>query len=113
MKRVTFYNKPWGQNPFKYRTLLSFLSKKSWEACAELAFHITNAPEECLSPAQQRMVRAIFKRNKYKGPSLSVGDVVRVTDCKTGETHFLRCDSYGWSFMTIDLDREHFVEEEV
>ena len=54
------------------------------EGLAEQAFHITNAPTEFI-PEELR-----FVREQYRGPSLSVGDVV-VVDGK----EFL-CAGCGW-----------------
>lgn len=58
------------------------------EALAEKVFHLTNAPEECLSEADQELVKG------YKGPSLSVGDVVVVND--NGVHHRFLCLPCGW-----------------
>jgi len=104
MNRVTLYQKCLSTRT--YKPLLNFLSKKSLEDCADLAFFITNAPEECLSEAQRRWTRFLFRRHAYRGPSLSVGDIVRVTCCDNGYTRTLRCEPSGWSYVTIDLDRE-------
>ena len=104
MNRVTFYRKCLSTRT--YKPLLNFLYKKSPEDCAELAFVVTNAPEECLSEAQRRWSRSLFRRHAYRGPSLSVGDIVRVTCCDTGLTEILRCEPSGWSHVRIDLDRE-------
>jgi hypothetical protein len=68
------------------KELFSYYTQFSGEAAAEEAFHITGAPDECLTNEQ----RYILKSNNYKGPSVSVGDVVSVDGVK-----FL-CDSSGW-----------------
>jgi hypothetical protein len=104
MNRVTLYQKDFSTRT--YKPLLNFLYKKSAEDCADLAFFITNAPEECLPEKQKRWARSLFRRHAYKGPSLSVGDIVRVTDCDTGYTKTLRCEPSGWSHVRVDLDRE-------
>ena len=54
------------------------------EAAAEQAFHLTNAPKEILSDGEKWMIR------DYRGPCLSVGDVVKVD-----EVEYL-CASTGW-----------------
>lgn len=63
----------------------------AWEALAEEAFHITNAPEELLSEPQKEWER--IHRNNL-APSLSVGDVVQVTH--PHGTEFYLCRSSGW-----------------
>ena len=63
----------------------------AWEALAEEAFHITNAPEELLSEPQKEWER-IHRKNR--APSLSVGDVVQVTHAYG--TEFYLCLSSGW-----------------
>lgn len=63
----------------------------AWEALAEEAFHITNAPEELLSEPQKEWER-IHRKNR--APSLSVGDVVQVTH--PHGTEFYLCRSSGW-----------------
>ena len=63
----------------------------AWEALAEEAFHITNAPEELLSEPQKEWER-IHRKNL--APSLSVGDVVQVTH--EFNTEFYLCRSSGW-----------------
>lgn len=45
------------------------------EWLAEKMFHLTNAPVECLSEEDQELLE---QTKPYNGPSLSVGDVVRV-----------------------------------
>jgi len=63
----------------------------AWEALAEDAFHITNAPEELLSDAQKGW-ETLHRINH--APSLSVGDVVQVTH--PYGTEFYLCRSSGW-----------------
>ena len=102
MNVVTYYHKVYDKK--QYKPILDFLSNEPWEKAAELAFELTNAPDECLSEAKKRMRNSIFKRYVFKGPSLSVGDIVRVTNCDTFQTKFLRCEPSGWAFISIDLD---------
>jgi len=61
----------------------------SAEALAEDAFHVFNAPDECLSENQLR------RRGAYQGPSLSVGDVVQVRRNGVLYAEAL-CQSAGW-----------------
>ena len=61
----------------------------SVEALAEDAFHVFNAPDECLSENQLR------RRGAYQGPSLSVGDVVQVRRNGVLYAEAL-CQSSGW-----------------
>jgi hypothetical protein len=70
--------------------LLELPVGKHWEYLAEKMFHLTNAPEECLSDEDQE----IMANANYRGPSVSVGDVVRVEYGLVLE-EFL-CLSYGW-----------------
>lgn len=58
------------------------------EALAEKVFHLTNAPSECLSEEDQALIKG------YKGPSLSVGDVVVVKD--NDVFHRFLCLPCGW-----------------
>lgn len=89
--------------------MLRFLSNETWEKAAELAFELTNAPGECLSEVKKRMQKSLFRRCVFKGPALSVGDIVRVTDCDTFQTKFLRCEPCGWAFISMDIDE--YVQE--
>ena len=68
----------------------------AWEALAEEAFHITNAPEELLSEPQKEWER-IHRKNL--APSLSVGDVVQVTHAHG--TEFYLCLSSGWESVWL------------
>jgi hypothetical protein len=75
------------QEIFQYRSALG------GEQAAEEAFHITNAPEECLTEEQ----KAILAINQFEGPSLSVGDIVRVQSCQTNLLpEYYLCKSFGW-----------------
>ena len=67
---------------------------------AELAFHITNAPEECLDDD----CRGIAESYRAKGlRSMSIGDVAKV-----GSKYYL-CEPCGWSEIEI-LDEHHETE---
>ena len=74
---------------------LKVLTKKQGQDAAELAFIVTNAPEEALSPAMQRWQRRVFRR--FRGPSVSTGDSVDVVprDGVDLGASFL-CLSVGW-----------------
>ena len=62
----------------------TYLTDAKGSDAAEQAFHIFNAPEEMLQEWQK------FVAQGYKGPSLSVGDIVEVD----GEDYL--CCSLGW-----------------
>ena len=69
-----------------------YTSKKGTKA-AEEAFVITNAPEEVLTKSQKQ----ILKENNFKGPSLSVGDVVRISSKLDRDLpEYYLCKSFGW-----------------
>ena len=61
----------------------------SVETLAEEAFHVFNAPDECLSENQLRL------RGEYQGPCLNVGDVVQVRRNGVLYAEAL-CLSQGW-----------------
>ena len=73
----------------------SYKSAFKGEEAAEEAFHLTNAPEECLEDKHKQ----IIKEQQFKGPSLSVGDVVKVEpiirSSKKLPEYYL-CKSFGW-----------------
>ncbi len=108
--RVTIYRLPWGlayrddrENWFQNRTQgLTFDSLQEGEKAAEEAFHLTNAPIECLEENQKELLETL----QFKGPSLSVGDVVRVepylkqhsTPCE-----YYLCRSFGWEKFEGDV----------
>lgn len=81
---------------------LTYFSKLKGEEAAEEAFHITNAPEELLNEEQQ----TLLKMMDFKGPSLSVGDVVRIDPYvkkrSTGAQYYL-CKSVGWEPYKSDV----------
>jgi hypothetical protein len=65
-----------------------FTDKYNEDACEE-AFVLTNAPDEVLTE-HQRLIRA-----DYRGPSVSVGDMIEVISDE-GVTDKYICDSVGW-----------------
>lgn len=77
------------------RERLSYHSSKEGEQAAEEAFELTNAPEDYLTPEQLDLLKSL----KFKGPSLSVGDIVRVEPYirqhSTPAEYYL-CKSFGW-----------------
>ena len=78
---------------------MTYRSKFTGEEAAEEAFHLTNAPDELLEEDQ----KAFLKELDFRGPSLSVGDVVRVApvvDKKFSEYYI--CKSFGWEKFTGD-----------
>lgn len=106
---VTIFRKPWNGKPwtessFKERDdwfadryeALSYQSFQDGENAAEEAFHLTNAPEECLEESQI----ALLKSLDFKGPSLSVGDIVKVEPFVRGfgskQPQYFLCKPYGW-----------------
>lgn len=109
--RITLYQQVFGQpraftsswairrNPTRF---FSFQGELAPEVAAERAFHVTNAPEECLYNAEdQTLARG------HRGPSLSVGDVVAV-DKLTGERVYLLCESHGWAVADDRALRQFF-----
>lgn len=107
---VSLYRLPWNASNVKCREEwyaeralgLSYVSDLKGEAAAEEAFHLTNAPTECLTESQQEMLRIL----DFKGPSLSVGDIVRVEDYpkkhSTPAEYYL-CKSFGWEKYKGDV----------
>jgi len=71
---------------------LTYKSSLDGEEAAEEAFHLTNAPEDYLDEDQKRLL----KRLEFKGPSLSVGDVVRVEPIvRTSLPEYFLCKSFN------------------
>lgn len=72
----------------------SYQSKFEGEKAAEEAFHLTNAPDDCLEEDQKQ----ILIDQNFKGPCLSVGDVVRVESSVKGSMmpEYYLCKSFGW-----------------
>jgi len=100
---ITVYRAPWNsvahfedrENWFVVREPgFSYKSKHAGEEAAEEAFHLTNAPDECLEEDQKQLL----KEQNFKGPSLSVGDVVRVEPVVRGFKlpEYYLCKSFGW-----------------
>jgi hypothetical protein len=102
--KVTAFHLPWSTDHHKIREdwfidrvqHISFDCEEKGEAAAELAFHLSNAPEECLEEDQKRLL----KRLEFKGPSLSVGDIVRVAPYLQNSNSklpvYYLCKSVGW-----------------
>lgn len=100
---VTLYRLQWGM-------VCDYKNRENWyqprisgmiyytdledEKAAEEAFHLTNAPEECLSEEHKNLL----SKQNFKGPCLSVGDVVRVEPVLRGYclANYYLCKSFGW-----------------
>lgn len=105
---VTIFRLSWGtgldwerrEEWFLSRTEgMTYKSTLKGEEAAEEAFHITNAPEDYLTDEQ----KLILEEQNFKGPSLSVGDVVRVSPIlRKGNSEFYICKSIGWEKFTGD-----------
>lgn len=106
---VSIYRLPWTADSFKIREewyvdrqeVFVYHSELEGEKAAEEAFHITNAPDECLNDNQ----KAILAMNDFKGSSLSVGDVVKVTTQPRNPNElpkYYLCKSFGWEEFTGD-----------
>ena len=106
---VAIFRLPWSTEHHKIREdwfqdreeVFVYHSTKEGEQAAEEAFHITNAPDECLDDNQ----KAILKINQFKGPSLSVGDVVKVTTYPRNPDDlpkYYLCKSFGWEEFVGD-----------
>ena len=98
---ISIYQQPWElrngdkrEEWFVYREeKVNYKSSLSGEKAAEEAFHLTNAPEECLEDDQKELLKSL----NFKGPSLSVGDVVRVEPIvRTSLPEYYICKSFGW-----------------
>ena len=73
--------------------VFEFTTSKKGTKAAQEAFVITNAPEEILTKSQKQ----ILKENNFKGPSLSVGDIVRISSKLTQDLpEYYLCKSHGW-----------------
>lgn len=103
--KITIYRLPWGrelndrENWFHHRDEgFSYSTALEGEAAAEECFHITNAPEECLTDNQKE----ILTEADFKGPALSVGDIVKVQPLTKPNEYFL-CKSYGWEKYEGDV----------
>ncbi len=98
---ITIYRLPWDvitweqrEEWFQARTEgISYGSALIGEEAAEEAFHITNAPDDCLEDSQKQ----ILKEQDFRGPSLSVGDVVKVGPIiRESLPEYYMCKSFGW-----------------
>lgn len=105
---VIIYRLPWSTDHHKIREdwfqerqeIFHYGSELEGEKAAEEAFHITNAPDECLTDDQ----KAIIAMNEFKGPSMSVGDVVRVKPSKPDVLpDYYLCKSFGWEKYEGDV----------
>lgn len=102
--KVTAFHLPWTTDYHKIRDdwfkdrseHISFDCELEGEAAAELAFHLTNAPEEMLEEDQKHLM----KRLEFRGPSLSVGDIIRVApylqNSNSKLPDYYLCKSSGW-----------------
>jgi hypothetical protein len=75
-----------------FTLVLELPEGKPLEYLAEKMFHLTNAPVECLSEEDQAI---LGQKEAYKGPALSVGDVVAVESGDRLHKRFL-CLPSGW-----------------
>ena len=97
--KITIYRLPFGSCRVEDRENwhntrvegMTYISSFEGEAAAEECYHLTNAPSELLSEEQQ----SILNEQHFKGPSLSVGDIVRVQPLTNHNQYFL-CKSFGW-----------------
>lgn len=77
---------------------LWYYSDKTGEAAAEEAFHISNAPDELLNQKEKDI------KLRWKGRSLSVGDIVSVADADDldmVEKRYLCC-ACGWKELKLN-----------
>ena len=107
---VALYRRLWNESNFNKREEwfverelgLSYVSELEGEAAAEEAFHLTNAPVDYLTESQQELLSSL----EFKGPSLSVGDIVRVEAYpkkhSTPADYYL-CKSFGWEKYEGDI----------
>ena len=102
--KVTAFHLPWTAEYHKIRenwfedrdSHISLVCEEVGEKAAELAFHLTNAPEEYLNEDQKTFLKMI----DFNGPSLSVGDIVRVApylqNSNSALPEYYLCKSFGW-----------------
>lgn len=107
---ITLLRLPWTTSYFKDREKwfidreygMSYYTDLSGQEAAEEAFHLTNAPLELLSEEQKQ----ILKEENFKGPSLSVGDIVRVESVirlkNNSFPEYYLCKSFGWEKYNDD-----------
>ena len=104
---VAIYKLPWSNDYLNVRDdwyidrqeVFLFHSEQTGEQAAEEAFHLTTAPEEILTEDQ----KATLAMNDFKGPSLSVGDVVKITSYPRDPSKlpdYYLCKSFGWEKFT-------------
>jgi len=107
---ITVFRAPWNSIvEFKDRenwyvardSGFSYKSKLNGEKAAEEAFHLTNAPDEYLKDEQKQ----ILEEQHFKGPSLSVGDIVKVEPIVRGSKlpEYFLCKSFGWEKFDGDV----------
>jgi len=81
----------------------SYQSKFEGEEAAEEAFELTNAPEDYLTEEQQQ----ILEEQSFKGPSTSVGDIIKVEPIVRGTkaklSEYYLCKSRGWEKFEGDI----------
>jgi hypothetical protein len=77
------------------KLVAEYTSELFKEAAAEEAFKIFNAPEEVLDEREKDILK------NYRGPSLSVGDIVEVHSPGVSATAYL-CASTGWKTRAIE-----------
>ena len=79
----------------------SYRSCFSGEKAAEECFHLTNAPDDYLEEEHKE----ILKEHQFQGPSLSVGDIVRVEPFVKGSKmpEYYLCKSFGWEKYRGDV----------
>ena len=101
MNEITIFRLNWGvgnmndrENWYRPRQYgLMYKTNLKGKEAAEEAFVLTNAPEEVLTEEQ----KDILAEQNFKGPSLSVGDVVRVESVVTRRMpQYFICKSFGW-----------------
>ena len=99
----TYSNLSIRENWFERRNkVIEFYCDKEGEEAAEYAFKITNCPTELLSK------KDIKKIKNFHGPSLSVGDIVRVENYFriSGDNNppkYYLCKSFGWEEYNDNL----------
>ncbi len=104
--KITIYRLPFGicaledrENWYNSRVEgMTYCSSLEGEAAAEECYHLTNAPEELLTDEQ----KFVLKEQQFKGPSLSVGDIVKVQPLTKPNQYFL-CKSFGWEKYEGDV----------
>ena len=98
---ITVYQESWNNRNWFSREQwfvdreekISYKSALTGKEAAEEVFHLTNAPEEMLDENQKNLL----KKLNFKGPSLSVGDIVRVEPIvRTSLPEYYLCKSVGW-----------------